>query len=48
MQRAGRLSPVRGGRSFWESLDDFQTVPLLHPCFLDMTPHKIKYCENDP
>ena len=47
MQRAGRLSPVREDGPFWETLEDFQTDTPLHPCFLDMTPHKIKYCEND-
>ena len=42
------LSPVRDGGPFWEALEDFQTDTPLHHCFLDMTPHKIKCCENDP
>ena len=35
---SGRLSPVRDGGPFWETLEDFQTDTPLHHCFLDMTP----------
>ena len=48
MQRDGHSSPARDGGPFWETVEDFQTDTPLHHCFLDMTPHKIKYCENDP